>query len=312
MYVRPPRPNDAEALFDLVAACDRAELGFVDYEPADAIAELTRPDLDLARDAWVVPDGDRLAGYASAGRRPGTPQVDVEVYVCPDAPDVVFDELLARIRHRTAEHAAASGSPAAVASTFAPVSTRSRSAARLAAGGWRPVRRFSRMVIELDPDTDQAEPPVPASVRLLLGADAPETALHRIIMESFADHFGHTPEPFEAWLERQRTRPGYDPELWLIAEVDGQPAGALLGVRMAEQGWVGALGVRPRYRRRGLGHLLLRTGFALFARRGYRRVELGVDTDGTTGAYRLYVMAGMRPVMEHNCYQVEIPTSPAS
>ena len=39
---------------------------------------------------------------------------------------------------------------------------------------------------------------------------------------------------------------------------------------------------------------LLRTAFAEFLRRGERRVALGVDAEGTTGAARLYERVGMR------------------
>lgn len=70
MQVRRPRgPDDAEALFDLVAVSDTADLGYVDYEIADAVEELTRPGLDLSADAWLATGGDRVAGYASAVRQ---------------------------------------------------------------------------------------------------------------------------------------------------------------------------------------------------------------------------------------------------
>lgn len=47
------------------------------------------------------------------------------------------------------------------------------------------------------------------------------------------------------------------------------------------------------------------------ARRAGARVDLVVDTGGTTGAYRLYVSDGMHPAVEHDYYQHEIPKSPA-
>ena len=51
-----------------------------------------------------------------------------------------------------------------------------------------------------------------------------------------------------------------------------------------ELGWIGTLGVRPAWRRRGLGEALLRAAFAELFARGRRRVGLGVDTENVTGA----------------------------
>lgn len=304
--VRPPRPDDAEALFELVAAGDLAEIGFVDYELADAVEELTQPGRDPERDAWAVWQDSRLTGYASVCCRPGTELVDVELTVAPDAGDEVFAELLGRIRQRTSAHAVQNSYPAALASAYAPALPSSRAAARLTTDGWQPVRRFSRMRIDIDAST--AAPLLPPSVTLRHGLDADEEIVHTVISDSFAGHFGFVPESFDEWRNRQRARAGYDRELWLLAEVAGEPAAALIGRHMAEQGWVGALGVRTTFRRQGLGAFLLRTAFAGFAARGYQRVELGVDTDGTTGAYRLYESAGMQTGVAHDCYQIEIPS----
>ena len=65
-------------------------------------------------------------------------------------------------------------------------------------------------------------------------------------------------------------------------------------------GWVGTLGVRPGWRRRGLGETLLRASFRALHERGLRRVGLGVDTENVTGALRLYERVGMRPVRRYD------------
>lgn len=56
---------------------------------------------------------------------------------------------------------------------------------------------------------------------------------------------------------------------------------------------MGALGVRPAWRGRGLGRALLVHAFGDFHRRGERRVGLGVDSENATGATRLYESVGM-------------------
>ena len=71
-------------------------------------------------------------------------------------------------------------------------------------------------------------------------------------------------------------------------------------------GWVGMLGVRRPWRRRGLGELLLRTAFAEFARHGETRVGLGVDAESETGATRLYESAGMTLAFRINVFRKDL------
>lgn len=302
--VRRPRPTDAHALFDLVAASDQDEIGYVDYELADAVEELSRPGLDLGSDAWLAVRDGRPVGYAAALLRAGTTDVDGEVYVHPDAGDELYAELLGRVRHRAAEHAARTPAREVLLSAYAPAVATSRCAAQLQADGWRAVRRFARMSIDVD--TGRTAPPVPDRVTLRRGSAADPAGVHAVIMESFGDHFGFTPETFDDWLTRQRARAGHDTDLWLLAEVDGQPAAAFIGRHMADQGWVSAVGVGSAHRGRGLAKLLLGTAFADFAQRGYRRVALGVDTGNETGAFRLYESVGMRRSEMHDCYQLRV------
>ena len=68
-------------------------------------------------------------------------------------------------------------------------------------------------------------------------------------------------------------------------------------------GWVSVLGVRPRWRRRGLASALLLHAFGEFHRRGRKRVGLGVDAENTTGAVALYERVGMRPVRRFDTWE---------
>jgi ribosomal protein S18 acetylase RimI-like enzyme len=84
-------------------------------------------------------------------------------------------------------------------------------------------------------------------------------------------------------------------------------AGVLRGdARRFGGGFVGALGVSPAYRRRGLGLALLRHAFAEFRRRGETKVGLGVDAQNPTGATRLYDRAGMHVHSEDVAYAKEL------
>ena len=70
--------------------------------------------------------------------------------------------------------------------------------------------------------------------------------------------------------------------------------------------WVGALGVRRQWRKRGLGLALLRHAFAEFYRRGQPRIGLGVDAQNPTGATRLYERAGMHIAYEAVAFSKEL------
>ena len=62
---------------------------------------------------------------------------------------------------------------------------------------------------------------------------------------------------------------------------------------VAGGGYVGAIGVRPAWRGKGLAKALLRRTFAEFWRRGITRVTLDVDSQNETGAVRVYERVGM-------------------
>ena len=55
-----------------------------------------------------------------------------------------------------------------------------------------------------------------------------------------------------------------------------------------ERGQIAGLGVDSRWRSQGLGAALLKDGLATLAAAGTTRIDLNVDTDSKTGAYRLY------------------------
>ena len=60
-----------------------------------------------------------------------------------------------------------------------------------------------------------------------------------------------------------------------------------------DYGYIAQLGVRPAYRRRGLGEALLRQSFVQFHQADRAGVLLFVDAQSLTGATRLYERVGM-------------------
>ena len=71
-------------------------------------------------------------------------------------------------------------------------------------------------------------------------------------------------------------------------------------------GWVGSLGVRRPWRKRGLGEALLLQSFYNLHANGYKTIGLGVDAQNPTGATRLYKKAGMHAASEFVTYEKEL------
>jgi ribosomal protein S18 acetylase RimI-like enzyme len=112
--------------------------------------------------------------------------------------------------------------------------------------------------------------------------------------EAFAGHWEHQPVSFEQWCERQVANPDHDPTLWFLVRAGEDVVAATRNdPERSGGGWIGALGVCPAWRGRGLAKALLLHSFREFHRRGERRVGLGVDSENATGATKLYESVGM-------------------
>jgi mycothiol synthase len=70
--------------------------------------------------------------------------------------------------------------------------------------------------------------------------------------------------------------------------------------------FVAMLGVRPAWRRLGLGQALLLHAFGAFHAGGKRKVFLGVDSENPTGATRLYERVGMHVRLEDIVYAKDL------
>jgi len=179
--------------------------------------------------------------------------------------------------------------------------------------GFELIRVFHRMRIRFSEDSSialalLAADPHPPGLTLrslaMLADGTPDPAdlalAHELHEVTFADHFGFIPRDFDVWLSRHIQGSGYAPEQWRFAEFYGTTVGCLIADRHQEAnfstGYVMNLGVLPRFRGLGVARLLLLDYFARCQARGLCAAELGVDTDNSTGAVRLYESAGMSAV----------------
>ncbi len=303
--LRPATSEDLNGVVELVVAYDVFDFGEPDFSAEFLRDEWARPRFDLQTDTWVVTGpGAEIVGYASAYDEDPHLVVDSWAVVHPEHPGRGIGELLlGLVETRAREHVPLA--PAGVVRLqHAVTSTDEGHRALLVAAGFRLVRHYRHM--EIDP-RDRLEPPPPPdgiAVRAFLpGRD--ERALYSAIEESFRGEWCFVLEPFDEWVA-QVTDEGFDPGLWLLAEEGDEMAGLLVGKKWGERGWIDLVGVRPPWRRRGIGACLLGYGFAGFARRGFARVMLNVDAANETGATDLYERAGMRVRRRWDLYEKEL------
>ena len=298
MNVRPPTLSDLAEILDLVGAADRAVYGATDWMEEDLREELE--ELDLERDAWVVELDGRLAAYGTFRVRRGDRTIG-DGYVHPELRGRGAGATLVDLYERRAAETEG-------ARTLESATLRGDGAADelFRARGYQPVRHFYRMVIEHDREPDP--PTWPDGVAAVPFELTDARAFHAALEEAFAEEWGHRPEPFEEFEQRRLGSPRFDPTLCTVAKADGEIVGVTLcdWKRNGDWGWIGSVGVRPAWRRRGLGEALLCAAFGEFWRRGERRVALGVDSQNTTGATRLYERVGMQVLWEVVVYRKEL------
>jgi ribosomal protein S18 acetylase RimI-like enzyme len=133
-----------------------------------------------------------------------------------------------------------------------------------------------------------------------------DVALWQAQNEAFRDHWGSHDVSFEEFQHSRFDREDADPTLWMIAWDGNEVAGFSINRFRMGIGWVGTLGVRRPWRKKGLGLALLQSSFGEFYKRGKSTIGLGVDASNPTGATRLYQRAGMSIASEFLTYEKEL------
>jgi ribosomal protein S18 acetylase RimI-like enzyme len=295
--IRRPTAQDAAAIHELVAAHDTGVLGKPDATLDDIADQLADPAFEADKDGWLVHDpDDRLAGWGWACRKGTSDNVDIEVVAAyPEVADWLWDAVVARAREIAAE--------LGHDRVRADIGVYRQDAVQRAAAeahGFAPATSFNRMHIE---HMGVVRPESLPEVTVRRGGDDEEllVAAHRIYEEGFAEHFGHGRRTFEEWSRAMESSATNDWSQLLVAEVDGEPAGMLLGSNMFAAGencgYVRQLAVLPRFRGQGLGRLLLKQAFAADEACGRTGTYLHVDANNTTPALGLYLSVGMRQVL---------------
>jgi mycothiol synthase len=301
--VRAPTLNDQEPVIELIAVCDMAEFGEVEYTADDLQSDWHTPGFDLKTDAWLITGANGTpAGYAFVWNKEET-QLQALAFVHPQHYGRGIGTYLVRLTEDRALRKADDAPPGTSIILRNTICNSNADARRLLEkAGYRPVRHFWRMRIYMDEAPPQPGWPAGISVRTFIdGQD--ERATFEAMEDAFRDHWGYTPWRYDVWESKSIKRDDFDPSVWFLAMAGDEIVGGSLCRTYPNEGWVGQLAVgRPR-RRRGQGQAQLQHTFGEFYRRGMRRVSLGVDAQNTTGATRLYERAGMQMVHQFDSYE---------
>lgn len=306
MEIRRPHPTvDFDEVLALVQACDRAVYGDSDWTESELREEWD--GLELETDAWLAVDGGRIAGVMHLAEPEGG-QFVADGYVHPEligrgAGAALLEQV--EQRARSLEPTVPAGERTYLQTSHLVGDARAPDL--LASRGFSRVRSFFRMVIDLEQPHPSPNLPDGLELRPLdVARDGPR--VHAALEEAFEHEWGHAPRPYDAWSERTFGWHRFDPTLVVVVWDGGEVAAASLNYdkRMGDWGWIGTLGVRPGWRRRGLGLAVLQESFRRFQARGEKVAALGVDAENPTGATRLYERVGMRVLWRADVWHKEL------
>ena len=316
LQLRPTTQDDMDGVCEVINAYSMDLFGV----PMDAKRNVDiawkQPGFVLSNDTRVaVTDTGRIVGY---GEIEDTEEPHVRVgswiRVHPEFKGQGLEaELLAWIEERASEAIDKAPPHARVVVTQGVNDEDEALQSLFTQHGFAIIRRFWRMVIELDTDISTPEWPEGVSIRTLV-LDEDLEAMVRAYRDSFCDHWGHIKVPFEEdlkqWDHWIRNDPEFDETLTFLAmagdEIIGLSSCDPRDKQDVAMGHIDVLGVTRAWRRRGVALALLHHTFREFKKRGQQRVSLGVDAASLTGAVRLYELAGMKKFRQFNAFEKEL------
>lgn len=285
---RPATLDDADAIYRLIAANERAWHGQAEVIPDQVAANLSRPLIRLERDTLVVvaPNGDLAAwAWLHDGKHA---QIDVHPsYRGLGIGTRLLDWAEAGSRARGSEWFAQIVDDADLAGTEL---LRSRGCDVLATN-WLLERPISPHPLA-----------VPEGIRLS-GYDASRAQeVYELIEAAFAA-FQPRRKGFEEWSELTVGRSTFLPDVSTLAYAGDEVVGAVIALD-ADEGYVEQLAVRDDQRKKGIARAMLDRTCAEFLARG--RSTCILWTHSGTGALAMYERLGMRVRRSTTVYRTQL------
>ena len=312
LTARVPDASDAAAVAALLADHQRAAKGSAGVDPDAVLAQLVGTGSWTRRQVLVHDPAGRLLAWLSVHDR-AAGRTLVEVTVTPHLPDDEAAEVALALLAAAERHARDIAAMRGLRSTLLDSGAYAddpRQQQWLTWAGYEHTRTWLQMTRPVRPEEATSLPPPRAGVTVRPVDRHPDglpvaqdlQTVHRVLEESFQDHFSSYRESFPEFVMRLREDPGHRWDHWWLASVetdDGPaPAGAVVSSVLrpdaagVEGSYVDYIGVHRRARGRGVAKALLNTVIADAAQRGRNRVGLEVDADSPTGADGLYTAMG--------------------
>jgi GNAT superfamily N-acetyltransferase len=151
LVARSPKMKDLEAVAELIVTCEIAEYGASDYTVEDLRSDWQRPSFNLETDAWaILTTKGQFVGYASVSHKEYE-QIYMFTRVHPEYRDRGIGTLLVRLSEERARLHIRQAPPGTRITLKSVVSSVNEVARQLLEReGYAPVRKFWRIVIEMD------------------------------------------------------------------------------------------------------------------------------------------------------------------
>jgi GNAT superfamily N-acetyltransferase len=276
------QPDDASAVFEVMAVQEQEDLGKVEIELADIVGDWQKPSFDVAASTVGVFDGDVLVAYAEVNK---SGRGDAAVHPAYRRRGL-GTALAGWMRTRTG----------ALGGTVigSPVPQGSAGDRLLEKLGWRV--RWTSWMLALPEGTEIQERTLPEGYALREAAPDEYPAVQTVIEDAFLEWSVRERESYEDFLATTVRRPGFEPwHFRVVTDDSGEIVGTAL-VQMFDgpprEAFISRLAVRRDQRHRGLAQALLVDSFACGRAHGASRSAL--STDSRTGALALYEKVGMQ------------------
>jgi mycothiol synthase len=308
LRLRPVKWSDLQAVAQLIFdVCTADGDTSVAVTPEELKHEWENPGFTLERDAFVVETGEgRIVGFEEFNNGHAHTVLYTDGYVHPEFTGRGIGTSLLRVIETRAREEMFLAEPDVRVSLRSTIDNRDPGSHEIHRNeGYRPLRYHWRMEIVLDGPPPEPRFPENIELRPFIKGEH-DIPVWQAQNEAFRDHWGSHDQSLEEWKHSRLDDPEFDPSLWAIAWDEDEVAGFTLNRFRMGIGWIRTLGVRRRWRKRGLGEALLYYSFGEFYRRGMKTIGLGVDAQNPTGATRLYQKAGMYTASEFVTYEKEL------
>jgi GNAT superfamily N-acetyltransferase len=291
LIVRPLRPADLEAVYQLVARAQQHDVGEIEIDREDLLTDWALPGMDVSRDTVGVFAGAELVAGAELSLRSRA-----EVYVAPESRGRGIGTWL---REWTERRAAEKGWK-----LVAQVVPDSNEAARdlfLSAGYGA---RHTSWILRIEHDAEPPAPEVPEGIEIRTYRLEDEHEVYRLFEDAFNEFAGRQPQTFDEWTAITTRRPDFRPDLFALAVDGDQIVGGAMTLPYEGEGWIDKVAVKATHRNRGIARALLQHSFREAWRRGER--VSGLSTDSRTGALTLYEKLGMTVRRSYTSYAKDL------